>query len=333
METDKIILEVFENTGSADLKDILKNQHRGGKRLRPMIVAASGQLGGKATPKLAYGAAAIEILHLASLFHDDVLDDTDSRRFQLAAQKQNGNLTSILSGDYLLAECLNLLVTHLPKETATYFLSTIKQMIKSEIHSNKLLFNLDISRKEYLQIIDDKTASLFALAGSLGMRITSQNAEHIQGLTGFGHHLGMAYQIADDLQDMMGLLEGSDNDLAHGYVSLPVIELLNAAENKDEIKEWIRNLTEVNKINLVQRMTSFSIFKITFSTIKKHLDGAQNELRRFSSGASGDTVAALEFLNDLSDQLKAKTDRIIDEYEKIAESVPEKPAVKKFAFA
>jgi geranylgeranyl pyrophosphate synthase len=332
-ETDGIISEAFENTGSADLKDILRNQHRGGKRLRPMIVAASGQLGEKTTPELAYGAAAIELLHLASLFHDDVLDDTDSRRFQLAAQKKNGNFISILTGDYLLAECLNMLVTHLPSTTAAYFLSTIKRMIKSEIMSNKHLFNMDISKKEYLQIIDDKTASLFALAGSLGIRITSQNDEQIQSLTDFGYHLGMAYQIVDDLQDMMGLIAGSDNDLAHGYMSLPVIELLNAAgpESKTAVKDYLRNLTEDNKMNLLLLMKSFSVFKITFSEIKKHLDGAKNELRPLATDDG--KSAALVFLGDLCDQLKIKADAIIAEYEKIAECVPEKPVEKKFAFA
>lgn len=333
-ETDRSISEIFENTGSADLKEILKSQHQGGKRLRPTIIGASARLGEKSSEAVKYGAVAVELLHLASLFHDDVLDNTDSRRMHLAAQKKIGNLTSILSGDYLLTESINVMIRHLPQEVTEYFLATIKKMIKSEIYSHKLLYNLDISKKEFLQIIDEKTASLFALASSLGIRITSDNADSINRLTQFGYHLGMAYQLADDLEDMFGLIEGSDNDLQHGYISLPIIELLNAASDdlKPEIRQWIKHIDREKAIKLIQIMKSYSIFKVMLVEIKKYAGTARENLRGLK--IEGPQQAdSLNFLLDLCAYIENKTESIIATYEKIALEKPVGDKKQVYAFA
>ncbi|MBL7961129.1 polyprenyl synthetase family protein [bacterium] len=333
-ETDRSIAEVFENTGSADLKEILKSHHQGGKRLRPTIIGASARLGDKPSDTVKYGAVAVELLHLASLFHDDVLDNTDSRRMNLAAQKKIGNLTSILSGDYLLTESINVMIRHLPQEVTEYFLATIKKMIKSEIYSHKLLYNLDISKKEFLQIIDEKTASLFALASSLGIRITSDNADSINRLTQFGYHLGMAYQLTDDLEDMFGLIEGSDNDLQHGYISLPIIELLNAAADdlKPEIRQWIKHIDREKSIKLIQIMKSYSIFKVMFVEIKKYVGTARENLLGLVIEGPQQTDS-LNFLLDLCTYIENKTESIISTYDKLALEKPIGDKKKVYAFA
>ena len=320
-QTDAAIAVVFENTGSADLKEILKRQHQGGKRLRPAIIGASARLGEHMSDAAKFAAVAVELLHLASLFHDDVLDNTESRRLQMTAQKKIGNLTSILSGDYLLTESINIMIRHLPKEVTEYFLATIKKMIKSEIYSHKLLHNPDISKKEFLQIIDEKTASLFALASSLGIRITSGDPNAIERLTQFGHNLGMAYQLADDLEDMFGLIEGSDNDLLHGYVGLPVIELLNAAADdlKPEIRQCIKHLDHEKSIRLIQWMKSYSIFKVTFTQIKKYAGTARENLRGLKTNGLKDQEDCMGYLMELCSFIENKTEKIILVYEKIAD--------------
>lgn len=334
-QTDVAISEIFENTGSADLKEILKSQHQGGKRLRPTIIGASAHLGERSSDAVKYAAVAVELLHLASLFHDDVLDNTESRRMNLAAQKKIGNLTSILSGDYLLTESINIMIRHLPQEVTEYFLATIKKMIKSEIYSHKLLYNLDISKKEFLQIIDEKTASLFALASSLGIRITSGNADWIERLTQFGYHLGMAYQLTDDLEDMFGLIEGSDNDLLHGYISLPVIELLHTAADdlKPEIKQWIKHIDHEKSIKLIQIMRSYSIFKIVFVQIKKFVGSARENLRGITIQGHPEQTDSLNFLMDLCAYIENKAESIITGYEKIGEEKPSEETKKIYAFA
>ncbi len=103
--TDKIIDEIFENTGSIEFRDILKSQHHGGKRLRPLIVAATSRLNCQSNdPPAHYAAVIVELLHLASLFHDDILDGTTIRRNNPTAQTQIGSSKAVLVGDYLLAE-------------------------------------------------------------------------------------------------------------------------------------------------------------------------------------------------------------------------------------
>lgn len=332
--TDTAIFEIFENTGSADVKEILKDQHRGGKRLRPAIIGASARLCETMSDAAHYGAVAVELLHLASLFHDDVLDNTESRRFQIAAQKKTGNLTSILSGDYLLTESIGIMIRHLPGEVTEYFLSTIKKMIKSEIYSHKLLFNLEISKKEFLQIIDEKTASLFALASSLGIRITSRNPDAIQRMTQFGHNLGMAYQLMDDLEDMFGLIEGSDNDLEHGYISLPVIELLNAAADdlKPEICQWIKHIDREKSMRLIQLMKSYSIFKVTLTQIRKYAGKARENVNGMGTNSHAEQEVCLDFLRDLCSYVEDKTEKLVMSYESMIESKKPDDARKIYAF-
>jgi geranylgeranyl pyrophosphate synthase len=277
---------------------------------------------------------AVELLHLASLFHDDVLDNTESRRFQIAAQKKIGNLTSILSGDYLLTESIGIMIRHLPADVTEYFLSTIKKMIKSEIYSHKLLFNLEISKKEFLQIIDEKTASLFALASSLGIRITSRNTDAIRRMTQFGHNLGMAYQLMDDLEDMFGVIDGSDNDLEHGYISLPVIELLNAAADdlKPEICQWIKHIDHEKSMRLIQLMKSYSIFKVTLTQIRKYAGNARECVSNIRITADTDQNLCLGFLKELCTYVEEKTEKLVDTYEKMADSKKSGEEKKIYAF-
>lgn len=316
-QVDTIIEEVFENTGSADFKDILLSHHRGGKRLRPLVIACCAQFGEKESSNLHLAATAVELLHLASLFHDDVLDDTDSRRFQLAAQKQEGNLTSILSGDYLLTEAIRMMVSHMSSDLALDGLTTIKKMIKSEIYSHKWLYRLEITKKEFLQIIDEKTASLFAFAAHLGIRMTATSAGTIDRVTAFGRNLGMAYQIADDLEDMLGIVDGSDIDLAHGYLSLPIIELLQLAnaDSKPRVRDIVMNYKPEYAEELIGLMKSYSIFPITFSQIKSYLDQAMSDLHGVKGTGLLHKQDALEYLGSICGYVEKKTEEVITRYE------------------
>jgi len=318
LSSEGIIQEIFENTGSADIKDLLKRQHTGGKRLRPMVIAASAKLGRQTSEALPYAAAAVELFHLASLFHDDVLDETMMRRAQGSSPKEIGNLRSVLAGDYLLAESIELAVRHLPKEIAQYFLHTIKTMVRSEISAHKLLFNVEITRKEYLDIIANKTAVLFELACSIGIRLTTDNASPIESLTRFGHQLGMAYQLVDDLEDMMGLIEGGDDDLSNGYLSLPIIELLKAApaEERPRITAILHRNEEPRQ--LLHWLKSFSVFRIITADIKKYIDGARKELD--ISVVGNDRQIARQMLEELCDYVSEKGTIIIREYEALEES-------------
>ena len=330
LSSEKIIHEIFENTGSADIKDLLKRQHNGGKRLRPMVIAASAQLGEKSSEQLPYAASAVELFHLASLFHDDVLDDTLMRRDQLASPKKIGNLRSVLSGDYLLAESIELTVKYLPKEIAHYFLTTIKTMVRSEIISHKLLFNTEITRKEYLDIIASKTAVLFELACSIGIRLTTGNSDRIQRLTHFGHQLGMAYQLVDDLEDMMGLIEGGDNDLAHGYMSLPVIELFKSAPAEDKARITKILQTPGDPHELLHWMKSFSIFRTITADIKRYIDEAKKELRLPLQNDEQKIATAM--LETLCDYVLNKGIDVIRKYEVLEEEKETTPR-KELVFA
>lgn len=315
-ETDAVIHEVFENTGSAEFKDILKTHHQGGKRLRPMVIAASAQLGDRPALHLAYGAAALELLHLASLFHDDVLDDTTMRRDKLTARKHIGNLNSILTGDYLLAEVLHTIVEKLPTPLVSAFLDTIKRMTRSEILSKKLLNNLQISTSEYVQIIENKTATVFALATSLGIRLSTDDPVRIRQLSIYGMNLGMAYQIIDDMEDMTGASELTDDDLSHGYIGMPVIELLRAVplNQKQEVLQMVRATQPEQRAALIRMMKSFSIFKVVHARVQHYLNISANALLDIKANTPEQRIS-LEFLKGLCGYLADKSLKAVDTYE------------------
>lgn len=318
-DAERVVVEFFDRTGSAELKSLLQSQHQGGKRLRPLIIGASAQLSGHPHPGLPYAAAAIELFHMATLFHDDVIDDTSTRRHHLSSGKQYGNIRSILAGDYLLTESIDLLLKHTSAEITRDFLNTLRIMVRSEITSYKDRWNFQLHRDEYLRIIDTKTAILFAFSSGVGSRLGQGSAELIAAMTNYGHQIGMAYQLVDDLHDMMGLIADGDHDLKNGYLALPVIDLLAVLPTADlaAAHRHLRDGRVEGYREILRWMKSFSIFPSTLSTIRYHLNQAEEQLGHLSTDiAHRETLTALHFLVTY---LQEKTVTLIAEYERLAE--------------
>ncbi len=319
-ETERVVLDCFERTGHADFKNLLLGQHLGGKRLRPMIVAASAGLGERPSDAVPNAAAAVELFHLATLFHDDILDEPSERRHHATADRFEGSHRALLAGDYLLAEALGLLVRHLPHDTASFFIDTVKTIVRSEILASKTLHRTDVSDTEYLEIIHHKTASLFGFSASLGIRLTSEQPERIEALARFGAELGTAYQLADDLEDLMGLVDGSDNDLRRGYWSLPVIELLKRIplEDRTHVLQHAEAADETSRQHLLQLMKRFSVFPHLGVRTRKHLHEAEKALDFFGR-ARGRASDSRDLLLDLCHRVHEKWSRLIRAYDKLAE--------------
>jgi octaprenyl-diphosphate synthase len=318
-DAERVVGNFFDRTGSAELKTLLQSQHQGGKRLRPLIIGASAQLSGYHHPGLPYAAAAIELFHMATLFHDDVIDETAIRRHHLSSGKQYGNIRSILAGDYLLTESIDLLLTHTTPEVTRDFLKTLRIMVRSEITSYKDRWNFRLRRDEYLKIIDTKTAVLFAFSSGVGSRLGGGSAELIASMTEYGHHIGMAYQLVDDLHDMMGLIDDGDHDLKNGYLALPLIDLLAAIPASDvtAVQSFLQSGRLEGYREILRWMKSFSIFPSTLSTIRYHLNQAEVQLDKITIDATHtETLTALRFLLSY---LQEKTVKLITEYERLAE--------------
>ncbi len=317
--SDEVIAELFERTGSAELKDLLRRQHHGGKRLRPFIVGASAQLVGEPHPALPYASAAIELFHMATLFHDDVIDETTTRRHHLSGGRQVGNTRSILAGDYLLAESLDLFVGKTTADITQDFLTTLRTMVKSEIQAARNRWNLDLRRSEYLNIIESKTAVLFEFSASIGCRLGGADAEIVRHTGAYGHEMGMAYQLVDDLHDMMGLLEDGDHDLKNGYLPLPMIDLLQALPEgeRDAARRQILAGESDGYRELIQLMKSFSIFPSVLSTIRLYLNRAEAHLGALTQCPVRDGVIPL--LSFLVNYLRERATSFVQAYERLGE--------------
>jgi heptaprenyl diphosphate synthase len=201
----------------------------GGKRLRPTlaICAAYAARGAHAvSDDVLTGAASVELVHLGSLYHDDVIDEAETRRGVPSVNARWSNITAILAGDFLLARASSLAAS-LGADVAGLLADTIGELCRGQVLELQFLFNADRDEETYLSSIEGKTASLIATAARVGGMVSEVDAATLDALTQFGHHLGMCFQIVDDVLDLTQseaeLGKPSGNDLHEGVYTLPVI--------------------------------------------------------------------------------------------------------------
>ncbi|HIE51146.1 MAG TPA: polyprenyl synthetase family protein [Armatimonadetes bacterium] len=206
----------------------------GGKRLRPALVILAGRATGRVNERTYEVAAAIELIHLASLIHDDVVDDADLRRGRPTSNRIWGNRVSILVADYLFSQAYTFL-THSLGTPLMYDLSqTVGQMVAGELSQLENEGSLDLTQEQYLEMIKNKTGALMAIACKLGARVSGGAPEQAEALSHYGLALGTAFQMADDLLDLTAE-EGQigkpvGNDIRNGRLTLPLIYTLHRLE-------------------------------------------------------------------------------------------------------
>ena len=208
-----------------------------GKKIRPLLVLLSADLCGEVNARSYRGAALVEILHTATLVHDDVVDDADTRRGIASINAVWKNKIAVLMGDYLLAKGLLLSLEH----DDFYFLkitsTAVRRMSEGEIHQILKSRRLDLDEHTYLRIISDKTASLLSTCCEIGASSTSDDPEKHRMLREYGEQVGLAFQIRDDVLDYVGRksITGKPTglDLSEKKLTLPLIHALSAAPKND----------------------------------------------------------------------------------------------------
>ena len=202
----------------------------GGKRVRPgFAIAASGvetAIAENVSRSVLLGGVAVELVHLGSLYHDDVMDEAELRRTVPSVNALWGNLTAILAGDFLLARASEIAAS-LGTEVAGLLAKTIGELCEGQILELQSTFKIDRSLDSYERSISGKTASLLATACKIGGITAELSRENIDAISAFGHSYGMAFQIIDDILDLTAtdeeLGKPSGNDLIDGVYTLPVI--------------------------------------------------------------------------------------------------------------
>jgi heptaprenyl diphosphate synthase len=204
----------------------------GGKRLRPVLaVVAARTAGVDASDDVVLGGVSVELVHLGSLYHDDVMDEAETRRGIQSVNARWGNLKAILAGDFLLSRASEIAAS-LGTEVAGLLANTIGRLCHGQIGELRTTFQVSRTEEAYLSSIEGKTASLFATACRIGAIVGGLSRERVDAATEYGHAFGMVFQIADDVLDLTAtdaqLGKPAGHDLVEGVYTLPVIRTLAA---------------------------------------------------------------------------------------------------------
>jgi octaprenyl-diphosphate synthase len=218
-----------------------------GKRLRPATLILSAAALGHEGDEVIAPSIALELIHTATLLHDDVIDESDSRRGKETVNHRWNNLVAVLSGDYFFAKAFKILVKSNRADLLDLVSDATERVSVGELGQIQELDNTSITETMYLDIISDKTASLFSCAGKCGAMLSRANGNMSSCLYDYGESLGVAFQIADDLLDYVGdekkLGKGIGSDLKEGWFTLPLIYSLKNSSPAvaKEIKSILEN--------------------------------------------------------------------------------------------
>ena len=255
-----------------ELIEIMSNHHlsSGGKRLRALLTLGSAKLTGfKGQERDINLAACVELIHSATLLHDDVIDESKLRRGSKTTNSIWGNQSSILVGDYLLSRCFEMMVEDGDLEVLKLLSSTSSKIAQGEVMQLQHKGEADLLEETYVDIINLKTASLFSAATKTGACLSKSNDKEKKALESYGKNLGLAFQIADDALDYYAKekLFGKEigKDFFEGKVTLPFISIFQKGSDKEknfltEImkkknrtdKEFTETLALINKYNAVE---------------------------------------------------------------------------------
>jgi heptaprenyl diphosphate synthase len=278
----------------------------GGKRIRPLLVLCSGQCFGKLNAELIKTATAAELIHTASLVHDDIIDNSFVRRNQPTINSLRGNHTAVLAGDYLFAEAFAILSTGRLSRCMKLLVEAIKEMCDGEIRQGTDLNNYSVTEDEYLSRIYKKTGALITSCCEAGAIVGGGSKEGISALREYGKNLGYAFQIIDDLLDFVGSSKQTGKpvalDLTQGNITLPVILLLRSSYCDSSVREIIEKgkVSKGEFASLQAVMKKAGILLDTFIRAASYVEQAQKSLETLPQSFFRD------FLFNVADMILAR---------------------------
>ena len=231
-----------------------------GKKIRPLLVLLSSKVTGCVTDRSYRGAVLVELLHTATLVHDDVVDNADKRRGLWSVNAVFKNKVAVLMGDYLLSKGLLIAVKGKDYDFLEVVTNTVRRMSEGELLQIKKTRKLDIDQETYYKIISDKTASMLETCCQIGAMSTSDNPDYLNGMKTFGDNIGMAFQIIDDVLDLNGkshvIGKPVGGDIKEKKITLPLIYSLNNVP-KSEANKIRKIIKKGNSREDVQKVVDF----------------------------------------------------------------------------
>ncbi len=262
----------------------------GGKRLRPMLALASATGGNReANESDLLGGVAVELVHLASLYHDDVIDEATVRRNVESVNSRFGNLVAIVAGDYLLARSASI-AAGLGTEIARLLADTLGKLCQGQASEVRSAFQIGRTQNDYFDAIEGKTAALMATSCRIGALTGGLPRSEVEGLTNFGNCLGMVFQLRDDVLDVIAdngeLGKPAGQDLAEGIYTLPVLVALTDPVAGPELRSLLgKPLSEPEREKARSIVANSNGVRATLNVGRDYLDQAVDALSCVSNTA------------------------------------------------
>jgi len=282
-----------------------------GKRLRPLVAILSGGATGPITSAHIDLAVILELIHVATLVHDDIMDEAERRRGQTTVNARWGNTLSVLVGDCLFAQALNLSTNFNKAEISRAIAQAARDVCSGEIIQTQRRFDLHLGIDDYQQIVEMKTGSLFAVAAELGAVINEADTATVRSLKNYGLKVGTAYQIYDDCLDIAGnesvIGKTLGTDLRKGKLTLPVLMLLRAAPaaERERYCQLIVGGKAEEMTDLLRTDAAGAPLSAAVEAGQNLIEEAQGELAALSASGYSESLHQLgDGLRELLDQLR-----------------------------
>lgn len=270
----------------------------GGKRIRPALTFLSGKLYRYRIEYLLHMALSIELMHTATLVHDDAIDKSDTRRGRTTIFKLWGTEPAVLLGDYLFAKAGVSVSDTQSVRCIKLFSQTLMTISRGELNQAKNAYNLNQTREHYYQRIFSKTASLFCLSTETGAILAEAPESSVNMLKDYGRDLGIAFQIVDDILDFIATEEElgkpAGSDLAQGTLTLPAMLLNERYPQDNPVKRLVQDRSGTENIKLaIEQVRNSSIVEECYQVARDYCEKACQQIKTLPASASRDSLIEL----------------------------------------
>ncbi|WCN36709.1 heptaprenyl diphosphate synthase component II [Aneurinibacillus uraniidurans] len=267
----------------------------GGKRIRPVFVLLGGKFGTYDIERLKYVAVPLELIHMASLVHDDVIDDAELRRGKPTVKAKWDNKIAMYTGDYIFARALMIAAELTDPRIHRILSRAIVEMSIGEIEQIRDFNNWDQGLRHYLRRIRRKTALLIAVSCQLGAIATGAPDSAVRSLYLYGYNVGMAFQIRDDILDFTGdektLGKPAGSDLRQGNITLPALYMHKQSKQADEFRRMAEDPTQIERV--IELVRNGEGLAFTQRLAERYLDRALAALDGLPAGRDRDSLSKI----------------------------------------
>lgn len=301
---EKLEKRLFEVTVSEDdyLTEISQYLiEAGGKRFRPIISLLAGELGSGEKEKVIDAGISVELIHLGSLYHDDVIDEATTRRGVESTNRKWNATLAILAGDYLLARSSELAADNLGLESVKLLASTYAELVVGQTKEVQFSFNTTHSTDDYLEVIGGKTASLIRTSAKLGAMAANTTDSITNSISSWAWHNGIIFQITDDILDLNSdsdtLGKPAGNDILEGTYTLPVLIALEKNKKKiEDILHQVKN-SEIDLKEVLEEFNTDEVIEESNKFVNFHFNKSNEAIKNIENKKISD------ILNNLNEYL------------------------------